>query len=197
MTVYEHLLQFSRHNCESNYRKIRNDFNRLRFSDSQAARFIYLNKTSFNGIFRVNRQGKYNVPYGHILKPSLPTRETLLAASATLRESRILTGSYETVLNEAQKGNFIYMDPPYPPLSVTSNFNHYTKDKFVHEDQIRLSQVAFELDKKGCFVMISNAHTDEIMGLFKDWHIAILSVVRWITCKPKRHRVEEIVIRNY
>ena len=98
---------------------------------------------------------------------------------------------------KAKKGDFIYLDPPYPPLDKTSYFNNYTTEKFTHNDQILLSKISKKLDKKGCLVMISNADLNEIRNLYQGWDIQSLSVVRWITCKKIKHRVKEIIIRNY
>ena len=195
--VHEHLSKFTKTITPSNYYKIRNDFNKNGLSIINAARFIYLNRTCFNGLYRVNKNEKFNVPYGYKKNPIIPTKEDLLNACNLLQNSLIISGSYEDVLVNAEKGDFIYLDPPYPPLDKTSYFNNYTKQKFTHKDQILLSRVSKELDKKGCLLMISNADLKEIRDLYHGWDIQSLSVVRWITCKRTKHKVNEIIIRNY
>ncbi len=179
------------------YGKMRARYNKSKDSISKAAMFIYLNKTCFNGIWRVNQKGEFNVPYGFKEPPALPSRGDLIAASTTLKNAEIRVGDFREVLNEAQSGDFVYLDPPYPPLNETSYFTHYTQDRFSVDDQKDVAKMAILLDNRGCRVMISHAKTDEIMKSLKSWHVEVLSVVRWITCKSKKHRVKEIVIANY
>jgi len=195
--VNKHLSKFAKIITPLNYYKIRDDFNKNGFSIINAARFIYLNRTCFNGLFRVNKNGKFNVPFGYKKNPIIPDKEYLLRVSTLLQNSKIISDSFERVLSNAIKGDFIYLDPPYPPLDKTSYFNNYTKEKFTHQDQIMLSEVSKKLDNRGCLLMISNADLQEIRKLYKGWNIQSLSVVRWITCKEKKHRVKEIIIRNY
>lgn len=195
--VYYYLKQLSCHDSEDNYYKIRKQYNKSRYSIRQAARFIYLNKTSFNGIFRVNRNGDYNVPYGKKPVPAFPNLADLRKASGLLRKVKLFPASYEIALNGAQRNDFIYLDPPYPPLNGTSNFTHYTKERFGEDEQIKVANVAKTLDKNGCKVMISNASTRFIKELYGGWRINIIPVTRWITCKSIKHKVDELIITNY
>lgn len=190
----------AQHACRSSrgyYYRIRNDYNRLPFSSAQAARFIYLNKACFNGIFRVNREGKFNVPYGSKSRLILPSRTLLRRASYALKRARIEVAPFERALEDAQRGDFIYLDPPYPPLNGTSFFRHYTAVRFQVQDHERLARCVRELDARGCLVLISNADTSPIRRLYTGFNIASLSVTRFVTCKATKHRIRELVITNY
>ncbi len=118
------------------YYQIREEYNLGCNKIEQASKFIYLNKACFNGIYRVNKQGKYNVPYGSKVNPSIPIRETLLSASSILQRAELACGSYESILlnHNIATNDFIYLDPPYPPLNGTSNFIHYTQERFISKD---------------------------------------------------------------
>ncbi len=195
--VYSFLKTFIEQDSEEFFYKVREEYNRSRFTVKQAARFIYLNRTCFNGIFRVNEEDKFNVPYGKKENPVFPTLVELKAISKSLKKARLRTCSYEEALRAAQKDAFIYLDPPYPPLNGTSYFTHYTKERFYEEDQVKLSETARRLARLGCLVMISNADTPFIRKLYKHWNITRLHVTRWITCKAQKHKVDELVITNY
>jgi DNA adenine methylase len=145
----------------------------------------------------VNSKGLFNVPYGRHEKISLPSREHLRQVSRTLRSKRILTGSFEKTLKDAQKGDFIYLDPPYPPLNGTSCFNHYTPARFTETDQENLAETFKRLDRKGCLLMISNGNSEKILELYKGFNIQTLKVTRFITCKKIRDKIKELVITNY
>lgn len=195
--VSRYLREHARNNCKKYYYKIRNTYNKKIDSVAQAARFIYLNKSCFNGIFRVNQKGLFNVPYGKQKSPYIPSAEHLRNVAATLRGTDIFTASFEKALEGVKKGDFIYLDPPYPPLNSTSCFNHYTADKFGDKQQEKLSTTVKELDAAGCLFMLSNAKTRKIQKLYKGFSIRTLPVTRFITCKSKRHKVKELVITNY
>lgn len=185
--------------CEKYYYQVRDKYNRGRPSAAQAARFIYLNKTSFNGIFRVNLKGEYNVPYGRKERPALPTVDDLCAASDLLHRSVLSAAPYEAALqsNPPQEGDFVYLDPPYPPINRTAYFTHYTASRFSWEDQRSVAEVAKTLDRRGVFVMISNTDTRPIRELYDGWDCHPLPVVRWIAANGTRHRVSELIITNY
>ena len=108
-----------------------------------------------------------------------------------------MASSCEKALIKVKKGDFVYLDPPSPPLNGTSFFTHYTKERFGKEDQINVSAIANQMSRLGCRVMISNADIPLIHNLYKGWNISILPVTRWITCKSFRHKVNELVITNY
>lgn len=198
--VSDYLREHARNDCQSYYYKIRDLYNSKRNncgSAAQAARFIYLNKTCYNGIFRVNMSGQFNVPYGRYEVASLPTLDHLRQVSAVLQSKRIFAAPFEKALESVKKGDFVYLDPPYPPLNGTSNFTHYTKDKFGDADQEKLATLVSDLDSAGCLFMLSNASTRKIKNLYRRFNTKTLPVIRFITCKSKRHKVKELVITNY
>jgi len=195
--TFAFLSNFVKQDSEDFFYKIREEYNRSRFTIRQAARFIYLNRTCFNGIFRVNEQDEFNVPYGKKENPVFPALAELKKISESLKKAKLRPWSYEKALRLAKKGDFIYLDPPYPPLNGTSYFTHYTRERFYEEDQVSLSKTAGQVAKLGCLVMISNADTPTIRKLYKHWNINKLHVTRWITCKAQKHKVDELVITNY
>jgi len=141
----------------------------------RAARTIYLNKTCFNGLYRVNSRGKFNVPFGGYKNPLICNKENLRAVSRTLQYVNIKLDDFKVCLNFARKDDFIYFDPPYQPLSQTASFTGYTKDLFKEADQERLAEAFRKLDKKGCKVMLSNSDTKFVRGLYKIFHIEKIS----------------------
>jgi DNA adenine methylase len=182
---------------EAYYYRVREKYHRSEFSAAQAARFIYLNKTCFNGIFRVNAHGKFNVPYGQKESPAIPSDNDLVAIAGILKDTSLKASSYEKALEDASRGNFIYLDPPYPPLNGTAYFTHYTSDRFSEEDQRTLAERVHELDKSGCLLMVSNADTPLIRRLYRRYELVSLPVIRYLTCKSVRHKAKELVITNY
>lgn len=169
--------------------------------EEQAARFIYINKSAFNGIYRVNSKGQFNVPYGPSPNgPAIPSLETLVSASHSLKGAKIISGEYKTILKTSKKDDFIYLDPPYPPRSKTAYFNHYSSTRFDWGEQERLAEYVTELDKRGCLIMISNADKKSIIDLYRgltNFRIAKLPAIRWLGSNGDRFRVREIVITNY
>ena len=164
----------------------------------RAARTIYLNKTCFNGLYRVNSQGKFNVPFGGYRNPLICNTENLRAVNRVLQNVEILCGGFERSLEFVKRGDFIYFDPPYQPLSKTSSFTSYTRDSFGEKDQNSLCFVFKELDKIGCTVMLSNSDTSFIRKLYKDFRIEVVFAKRAINCKASgRGAISELVILNY
>jgi DNA adenine methylase len=192
--LWKHLSQDS----EDHYYKVRARYNSSSSSPDQAARFIYLNKSCFNGIFRVNQNGQFNVPYGWKKRPAIPDSSHLERVSCILRRASLSAQPFEHSLRGLSRRDFVYLDPPYPPLNgVTANFTHYTKDRFKVDDQLRLAGAVRELDERGCKFMMSNADTCQIRSLYKGFYISSLPVTRYVTCKSVKHRVSELVITNY
>lgn len=167
----------------------------------RASRFIYLNKTCFNGLYRENSRGEFNVPFGNYKKPNILDKENLTKISEYLNSNqiKILCQDYKETVMLAQKGDFIYFDPPYYPLNQTSSFTKYSKEDFNKEDQIELSEVFRQLDKKGCYVMLSNSNTEFIKSLYNDYNIKEIEALRAINCKgDKRGKgLYEILVKNY
>ncbi|NES03068.1 MAG: DNA adenine methylase [Okeania sp. SIO2F4] len=168
----------------------------------KAARIIYLNKTCYNGLFRVNSQGQFNVPFGRYKKPNILDEAVLRAVSKYLNESevKILKGDFAKAVKDAQKGDVIYFDPPYDPVSDTASFTGYDVNGFNRDEQIRLKEVFDELTGKGCKVILSNSRTDFIMDLYQDYQDKIKTVraARSINSKAlKRGKVDEILVLNF
>lgn len=189
-------------------KKHRNDkhhFYRVRACDvsrmtaaERAARLIYLNKTCFNGLYRVNRSGQFNVPFGKYKNPRIIDETNLLNVSAVLQRTKILCCSFETILSQTSAGDFVYLDPPYQPISPTANFTSYTSASFGMPDQERLARFVNELDKRGCYVMVSNSDNESIEKLYPQFKIARVTATRAINCKGNRRgRVNELLITNY
>lgn len=195
--VCDYLLEHARQNCEKYFYATRVYFNRSGDSAAQAARFIYLNKTCFNGIYRVNERGEFNVPYGHKEPPRLPTRRELRLAAEALLNVTLTAAPFADALAEADEGDFVYLDPPYPPLNGTSYFTHYTANRFGWNDHAELAVVFADLSARGCMVMMSNADLPRVCKLFAGFTHSRLDVTRFITCKKVKHTVKELVITNY
>jgi len=164
----------------------------------RAARFIYLNKTCFNGLYRVNSKGKFNVPMGAYKNPDIVQEEKLRIVSRLLKNVTIKVMSFEKVLDLAKKEDFIYFDPPYYPLKNKKSFTTYTKDSFMEKEQELLAEVFKKLDKKGCFVMLSNSDTKFIKDLYLNYKINIVKATRMINCNgDSRGKINEVVVTNY
>lgn len=164
----------------------------------RAARLIFLNKTCFNGLYRVNSRGQFNVPFGRYSNPKICDQANLHAVSSALSEVQILCGAFEHVLKRARPGDFVYLDPPYQPISATANFTGYTATSFGNEDQERLASTVRSLSKKGCLVMLSNSNSDFVRRLYKEFRIETVHTARAINCKPERRgRIAELLIMNY
>ncbi|MFW6285905.1 MAG: DNA adenine methylase [Nanoarchaeota archaeon] len=164
----------------------------------RAARFIYLNKTCFNGLYRVNSKGKFNVPMGSYKNPEIVNEEKLRLVSNLLQKVTIKVMSFEKVLNLAKKGDFVYFDPPYYPLKNKKSFTTYTKDVFLEKEQEKLAKLFKKLDKKECYVMLSNSDTKFIKDLYSEYNIDFVQATRMINCNgDKRGKINEIVVRNY
>lgn len=187
----------SKHNKEYYYSQRNMDINNLSKIES-AARFIYLNKTCFNGLFRVNSKGKFNVPIGSYKNPSIFKEKDMVKAHKLLQDVTLKTMLFEEIINFALPDDFIYFDPPYYPLSPTSNFTSYTSTSFSEKDQQRLAEVYRELDKKGCLLMLSNSYSNFILELYSDYRIEKVSAKRMINCNGNgRGAIAEAVILNY
>lgn len=169
-----------------------------RLAAKRAARTIFLNKTCYNGLYRVNNGGTFNTPFGKYKKPKICDEENLRAVSIALQNVQLLTSDFEAVLELASGGDFIYFDPPYHPLSETANFTSYTKNGFKKEDQVRLRDMFAELAKRGCEVMLSNSDTKFIRDLYKDFNTHTVCAKRYINSNPNhRGEITEVVVTNY
>ncbi|KKR32396.1 MAG: adenine methylase protein [Candidatus Falkowbacteria bacterium GW2011_GWF2_39_8] len=167
-----------------------------------AARFIYLNRTCFNGLYRVNKSGQFNVPFGENKNPLICDEVNLRKISSSLVNTKIIHQDYKKILEKAKKGDFIYFDPPYYPVNLTSNFTNYTKEGFLENEQEELRNTFVELSKRGCFVMLSNSDTPFINTLYsnlgKKIKIHKVLATRAINSKSEgRGRINEVVVINY
>lgn len=196
--VYDRLLNHRRNFNEEYYYQVRETYNNhlTEKTIEQASRFIFLVHTSFNGIYRVNAKGRYNVPIGK-MNPSLPTLSHLKSISKKLNGITIKTCSYETILPLTNGSDFIYLDPPYPKLNEKDQFQQFTIDKFSEKHQYELSEFAKSLNRKGCFVLISNSDIPLITDLYKDWNITRIPTIRYVSCKKEKIKLNELIIKNY
>lgn len=168
-----------------------------------ASRFIYLNRTCFNGMYRVNSKGEFNVPFGANKNPLICDEVNLRKVSKALQNVEIAHQDYKESIKKAKKGDFVYLDPPYHPMSSTASFTSYTKESFGAKEQVELRDTFLKLHKKGCFIMLSNSNADfinEIYGELKLHGIKVHKVEanRAINSKGDgRGKVKEVLVTNY
>jgi DNA adenine methylase len=182
------------------YIQLRDARNKMQSSSDVeiAALLIALNKTGYNGLYRVNRKGEFNVPPGKYQNPLICDSSNLENVSNALSRATIIASDYRTAIENAQKGDFVYFDPPYDPVSYTSDFTAYTPDGFGRENQEQLANVFRKLSDRGCFVLLSNSDTLFIRKLYFDFSIKQVGVQRAINCKgSKRAGHKELLISNY
>lgn len=187
---------------ENYYYDQRNLFNTTNDTFEKSSLFIYLNKTCFNGLYRVNSKGEFNVPFGKYKNPSIVQEKKLLKASELLKDVIIKHMDFENIIQYAKKGDFVYFDPPYYPLNQTSSFTSYHKKGFLKPEQKRLAYVFKELDKVGCFLMESNSDTNLIHDLYEEYEedglLHYVKAKRMINSKASgRGAINEVVIKNY
>lgn len=166
----------------------------------RAARILYLNKTCYNGLFRVNQSGQFNAPYGKYKNPNIVNEETLRAISKYLSKAKIeiKSGNYTDAIKGARKGAFVYLDPPYHPISYSSSFTGYTNIGFGVNQQQELKAQCDRLNKKGVKFLLSNSYCEFIVDLYKEYNIKQVSAKRAINSKAdKRGEVGEVLIANY
>jgi DNA adenine methylase len=162
------------------------------------ARFIYLNRTCFNGLYRVNSKGQFNVPIGSYKNPAICNEEDLREISKLLQKDDITVNEFYNAVKEAKKGDFIYFDPPYYPLKKGKSFTRYTKGNVLEKEQEKLAETFKQLDKRGCKVMLSNSDTKFIKKLYKGYNLHFVQATRMINCDAtKRGKINEVVITNY
>ncbi|MEM9190821.1 MAG: DNA adenine methylase [Myxococcota bacterium] len=198
-TVIRHLRRLKADHSVERYYEVRARYNQGLTSDaSHAATFIYLNKTCFNGLHRVNRKGEFNVPAGRYKNPKILDGVGLQLASRALQRADVRRASFEALLESAKPGDFVYFDPPYAPVSATANFTSYAREGFGPEEQARLRDVFRELDRRGCKLMLSNSDVPAIRDLYDGFVIDEVAAPRAISCNGSgRSRVAEVVVRNY
>ena len=164
---------------------------------ARAARLIYLNKTCYNGIYRVNLRGQFNVPYGD-RKAKIYDGTNMRQISLLLKTVELVAESYENTLQRAETGDFVYLDPPYHPLSKTANFTKYTEEPFGEDDQLKLAKEFERLTELGCKVMLSNSDTDLVRKLYRNYHLEVLTARRYINRDPNgRKGITELLVFNH
>ena len=166
----------------------------------RASRTIYLNKTCFNGLYRVNKAGQFNVPFGNYKKPNIVNEDILRAVSSYFNQANIKFAcqDFAVVLEEAEKDDFVYLDPPYDPVSETASFTNYARDGFDRKEQTRLKETCDQLHKKGVRFLLSNAATEFILDLYQDYRIEIIQAKRAISARAdRRGDVDEVLVMNF
>ncbi len=198
------LKKHDKYNCEDYYYEIRaldRSENYTNMSNlEKAARIIYLNKTCYNGLFRVNQAGQFNSPYGRYKNPNIVNEPVILAMSNYFKNNniKILEGDYRDALKNLRKGAFVYFDPPYMPISSSSSFTGYTENGFNEKDQIELKIECDKLNDRGINFMLSNSAHPYIIELYKDYEITFVKARRSINSKGnKRGEINEVLVRNY
>jgi DNA adenine methylase len=189
-------------NDEESYRQLREEFNSLCFLGRKqvrrAALLIYLNKHGYNGLWRVNRRGEFNVPFGRHAKKSLPAEASIRKFHALLQQVTVLHADFERTVKTAERGDFVYFDPPYHPLSKTANFTDYHASGFRWSDQERLAETFRNLSDRGVSVMLSNSKMPEIEELYRDFFISTVPAKRYINCNGERRSgTLEIIVTSY
>ncbi|MCR4431697.1 MAG: DNA adenine methylase [Tepidanaerobacteraceae bacterium] len=197
------------------YYQIRDEYNRQQATFNyenyngswikKAAYLIFLNRTCFNGLFRQNKKGEFNVPFGRYKKPGICNKENLLEVHEALKNTEIFSMDFEESKKVIQKDTFVYLDPPYRPLNQTSNFTSYDKDGFTEQDQIRLANFFRQMDRNGAFLILSNsdpknedANDDFFDLLYAGYKIERVNAKRSINSDAeKRGSISELIIRNY
>jgi len=166
-----------------------------------ASRFIFLNRTGFNGLYRVNKSGQFNVPFGRYNDPVICDEDNLRRASDALQDVTIKYQDYKNVLKTAKSGDFIYLDPPYYPINETSSFTSYTAEGFLEKEQTELRDTYIKLHKRGCFVMLSNSDTPFINELYSGLEGVTINKItanRAINSKGSgRGKITEVLVTNY
>lgn len=163
-----------------------------------AARTIYLNRTCYNGLYRLNKKGFFNTPYGKYKNPNICNPEKLQMASQALKDTQIICGDYLEVLGKfAEAGDFIFLDPPYVPISDFSDFKRYTKEQFYEQDQRNLANEVKRLVDKGCYVMLTNSNHPLVHELYAPYNIEIIQTKRNINRNGNKRTGEDVIVTAY
>lgn len=201
--VYELIDDLSKHEVSKEYfLEIRNIDRTEKYAElsnvERASRFIYLNRTCFNGMYRVNSKGEFNVPFGHYKNPRIIDENNLLNCSELLKKTEIKCADFTEILTKVKKGDFVYFDPPYVPLNETSSFTSYTKDGFDIDMQFKLRDVCDELDSMSVKFMLSNSDTKLVNELYSNYEIKKVFASRQINANADgRGKITEVLVRNY
>ena len=176
------------------------DIRSKKFNDKwkQAARTIYLNRTCFNGLYRVNKKGEFNVPFGQYKNPKFIDIENLKLALPLLKKTRIYNKDYKYIIDKyAKKQDLVFLDPPYLPISKYSDFKRYTKNQFYEDDHRQLKLYMDKLSKLGCYVILTNSNSKTIVDMYKEYKIEIVESKRNINSKGNLRTGQDIIITNF
>ncbi len=191
--LLERLREMAARHSQDHYYQIRAA--RPEQSLERAARLIYLNKTCYNGLYRVNASGGFNVPIGRYKDPSIVQEDKIRAAHAALQGVQFWNKEFDEAALAARKGDFVYFDPPYQPLTATSNFTSYTRDQFGMAQQCHLAEVFKQLVKRGCHVLLSNSDSELVRNLYRDYRQVEIQAPRFINSKAAgRSSIVELLI---
>ena len=194
--VIGHLREHRRRHGETHFYRVRDA--RPRTLSRRAARVIYLNRTCYNGLYRENSKGRFNTPFGHYVNPKICDAENLRAVAAALAGLDIGARDFGCVLERARRGDLVYFDPPYHPVSKTSHFTAYSQDGFGSDAQRRLAEVAATLAGRGVKVMLSNSMTDFTRDLYRGFHVRRVLASRNINSRAdRRGKVSEALITSF
>lgn len=193
--LIKELAEHKKQHCEEHYYRVRAQ--RPRSPLKKAARLVYLNRTCFNGLYRVNSKGQFNVPIGRYKDPAICEPDKLRAASLALQGVRLTEGGYRECVESARAGDLVYFDPPYIPLNTTAYFTSYTKENFSIRDQELLAETFAELAGRGVKVLLSNSDTPVVRELYKGFQQVQIFVSRAINSKAdRRHKISELLIKS-
>ena len=166
----------------------------------KASRLLYLNKTCYNGLFRVNASGAFNSPYGHYRRPNIVNEQTIRGVSRYFNSCDItfFSGDFAAVMEQVPKGGFVYLDPPYDPVSDTASFTGYNKGGFGREEQVRLKECCDALTARGVKFLLSNSATPFIRELYGSYRVSLVQARRAVnSVASRRGAIEEVLVRNY
>lgn len=181
-------------NGEEFYYRIRSLNPKVLTNIERAARLIFMNKTCFNGLYRVNKKGEFNVPFGKRNGDFL-NKELLRDANNFLQNAEIINANYlDVLIDNANKGDFIFLDPPYYPVGKYSDFKRYTKEFFYHEDHLKLKKEFDRLVNMGCYVILTNSDHPHVLELYKDYDIKIIETKRLISSNPNTRDGKDIIV---
>lgn len=184
-------------NAEEVFYEVRAKDWTLLSKEEAAARTIFLNRTCFNGLYRVNQKGQFNVPFGRYKNPKILDEFQLDSASELLKRTTIVLGDYKTVLKDyAKPGDLIFLDPPYLPISEYSDFKRYTKEQFYEEDHIELAEEFKRLDDMGCTLVLTNSNHPLVHDLYKSYELEIIKTKRYISCNGKGRLGEDVIVKT-
>lgn len=201
--VFELMSELEQHkNSKEYFLKVRNLDRSLNFkslsSVKRASRFIFLNRTCFNGLYRVNSKGQFNVPFGGYIKPKLYDFDNLINCSNLLKNTEIVCADFSAILQKVKESDFVYLDPPYVPISRTSSFTSYTENRFDLDMQLKLKNVCDELNLRGVHFLLSNSDSDFVNKLYSKYTINKVFASRSLNANPNgRGKITEVLVKNY